>query len=82
MQRDPRQEPAGGRLLAIDDETGELDDETFERGATARRRPAESDAEEAERIARDAGQDPWGEPEDQPDHRENEVYVQQDEADA
>ncbi len=38
----------------------------------------ESDAEEAERLARVAGQDPWGEAEDQPDHRENEVYLQQD----
>ena len=39
-------------------------------------RPDESDAEAAERL-RTRRQDPWGEPEDQPDHRDNEVYEQQ-----
>ena len=38
----------------------------------------ESDAQAAERMAEEGGQDAWGEPEDQPDHADNEAYVQQD----
>jgi hypothetical protein len=41
--------------------------------------PGESDAHAAARLRRSAGQDPWGEPEDRPDHDGNEAYRQQDE---
>jgi hypothetical protein len=43
--------------------------------------PEESEAQAAARLSREADgeQDPWGEPEDRPDHDGNEVYVQQDE---
>jgi hypothetical protein len=44
-------------------------------------RPGESEGEAAARVAREADgdQNPWGEPEDRPDHEGNEVYEQQDE---
>jgi hypothetical protein len=42
-------------------------------------RPGESEAHAAERIAAASGQDPWGEPEDRPDHAGNEAHAQRDE---
>jgi hypothetical protein len=38
----------------------------------------ESDAQAAARVSDGRRQDPWGEPEDRPDHDDNEAYRQQD----
>ena len=64
--RAPRRPPVGledPRVPAVPDTTPEAD---------------ESDAQAAARMADEGGQDAWGEPEDRPDHDDNEAYVQQD----
>ena len=76
---DPRPEPAPAAPgEAFEPEPG-LGDPNVGDVPMTMPRPDESEAQAAERVARDAGQDAWGEPEDQPDHEGNEVYLQQDE---
>ena len=80
MQEEPPQpqtdtppgEPGNPPATLGDPRVGEVPDTTP--------RPGEQEAEAAARIARDATgeQDPWGAPEDRPDHDGNEAYVQRD----
>ena len=56
-----------------------LDDQRVSEVPETTPRPGESEAEAAARLRRrGGGQRAWGSPEDEPDHDNNEVYVQQD----